>query len=49
MGSWYQTVNRELNIDKESMEGLKIHFGDSSQESKDFYFLRCQILECQVY
>jgi len=40
MGSWYQTVNRELNIDKESMEGLKIHFGDSSQESKDFYFFK---------
>jgi len=40
MGSWYQTVNQQLNEDKESMTGLKIHFGDSSKESEDFYFLK---------
>lgn len=40
MGSWYQTINRELNVDKDNMQGLKIQFGDSSKETEDFYFFQ---------
>ncbi|HOQ81336.1 MAG TPA: flagellin, partial [Candidatus Cloacimonadota bacterium] len=28
MGSWYQTISREINEDKENMQGLKVQFGD---------------------